>query len=69
MASKERFLEFLIVGLGLGLVEDLIAVKATTRATIDLKTILIIAIVALPFAAFSELVVDKGNFMKKKEKD
>ncbi|MFB6116709.1 MAG: hypothetical protein ABEK10_04335 [Candidatus Nanosalina sp.] len=54
----ERFTEFLVIGVLLGTVEDLIAVKAATGEPITLQTIGIIIAVSIPFAAFSELVVD-----------
>jgi len=59
----ERFLEFLVVGVVMGIVEDLIAVKLTTNATIDLRIIWIVILVALPFAAFSELIIDRRDFI------
>ncbi len=64
----ERFLEFFLVGLVLGIAEDLIAVTASTGAPITFKMIVIIALVALPFAAFSELIVDRKDFIKIKNK-
>ena len=68
----ERFLEFFLIGLLLGIVEDIIAIKLSTGAPITWKMIGIIALVALPFAAFSELVVDKTDLIvthnKKKRK-
>ena len=58
----ERFLEFLLIGIVLGVTEDLIAVKLATGEPITLQMILIIGAVAVPFAAFSELVVDREDF-------
>ncbi|WP_292487641.1 hypothetical protein [Methanohalobium sp.] len=58
----ERFLEFLIVGIGMGVVEDLLAVKIATGVMIDLEVILIVTLIAIPFAAFSELIVDREDF-------
>lgn len=58
----ERFLEFLVIGVALGLVEDLLALKLATGAEIDLRVIGIVLLVAVPFAAFSELVVDHEDF-------
>ena len=57
----ERFLEFLVIGVVMGTVEDLIAVKLATGQTIDPKMIFVVVAVAVPFAAFSELVVDKPD--------
>jgi hypothetical protein len=58
----ERFLEFLIVGIGMGVVEDLLAVKIATGVMIDFEVILIVTLIAIPFAAFSELIVDREDF-------
>ena len=53
-----RFLEFLIVGVAMGVVEDIIAIKLTTGAVINEHVVWIALLVAVPFAAFSELIVD-----------
>ena len=53
------FLQFLLLGIGLGIVEDVIAVYFVTGEPITLKVIQIITLVAIPFAAFGELVVDR----------
>ncbi|MFB6295127.1 MAG: hypothetical protein ABEI97_05175 [Candidatus Nanohaloarchaea archaeon] len=55
----ERFLEFLVIGVALGVTEDLIAVRLATGASIDLRVVGVIVLVAIPFAAVSELVVDR----------
>jgi len=62
-----RFLEFFIVGFVMGVTEDLIVIGYATDAAITPKVILIAALVALPFAAFSELIVDwkRIEFMHK----
>lgn len=65
----ERFLEFLLVGVAMGIIEDLIAVKLSTGAIIDLNVLIIVTLVAIPFAAFSELIVDKEDFKFLKRKD
>lgn len=54
----ERFLEFVVIGVSLGVVEDVIAIKLATGEPITFTTVLVIVGVAIPFAAFSELVVD-----------
>ena len=61
-AKKLRFIEFLIIGVLLGIIEDLIAIFFATDAKIDLGVIWVAFIVALPFAVFSELVVDHPRF-------
>lgn len=65
-----RFLEFLIVGVVLGLAEDLIAIHFTTDAVIDFNVVFIALLVAIPFAAFSELIVDWKHikFLRKRWK-
>lgn len=60
--NVRRILEFFLVGLVMGIAEDLIAVKLATGANLDLRVIGIIALVALPFAIFSELVVDRKEW-------
>lgn len=62
--SKLRLLEFFLIGLALGIVEDLIAIWLATDATIDLRVILIAGFVALPFAFISEIIVDQKKFPK-----
>lgn len=57
-----RFLEFFIVGLTLGVIEDLIAIFLVTKEPIDLRVFWIAFFVALPFAVFSELIVDHNKF-------
>lgn len=54
----ERFLEFVVVGVIFGTIEDLIAVKLATGESISLNMIGIVVAVAIPFAAFSELYID-----------
>ena len=57
-----RFLEFFIVGLALGVVEDLIAISLATEKAIDFRVFVIASLVAFPFAIFSELIVDHDKF-------
>jgi hypothetical protein len=56
--TVERFLEFLFVGIVMGTIEDLLAVRLVTGEAIDPRTIYIVIAVSIPFAAISELVVD-----------
>jgi hypothetical protein len=58
----ERFTEFLVIGVAMGVIEDLIAVKLATGEVIDMRMIGIVFLVAIPFAAFSEMVVDGEEF-------
>jgi len=57
-----RFLEFLIVGVFLGVAEDLIAISLATGKSIDGKIFLIAFLASFPFAVFSELIVDHDKF-------
>jgi uncharacterized membrane protein (DUF106 family) len=57
-----RFLEFFVVGLILGVAEDLLAIFLVTGEPIDLRVFIIAFIVAFPFAVFSELIVDHEKF-------
>ena len=57
-----RFLEFLVIGIAMGLVEDLLAVWLATDAAITIEVVLIVLAVAVPFAAISELLVDHPRF-------
>lgn len=57
-----RVMEFLIIGVFFGLVEDLIAVRAVSNVMIDLRVIWTVLAVAIPFAILSELIVDHPRF-------
>jgi hypothetical protein len=57
-----RFLEFFIVGVCLGVIEDLIAISLATNQSIDFRVFVIAFFVAFPFAIFSELIVDHDKF-------
>lgn len=59
-----RLLEFFLIGLVLGVTEDLIAITLATNKAIDLRVIVIAFLVAFPFAVFSELVVDHEKFKR-----
>lgn len=64
-----RLAEFFIIGVCLGIIEDIIAVKASTGIMITWQTIWIIILIALPFAIISELIVDHFKpFHRKKKK-
>ncbi|MDO8561096.1 MAG: hypothetical protein Q7R91_02680 [bacterium] len=57
-----RVVEFLIVGVLFGLIEDILAVEAVAHIQITPRVILIILAVAVPFAVLSELIVDHPRF-------
>ncbi|MFH1522536.1 MAG: hypothetical protein ABIE43_01800 [Patescibacteria group bacterium] len=63
--KKIRFIEFLVVGLLMGISEDLLAIFFATDAKINLNVIWIVIIVALPFAFISEFIVDHPRFWEK----
>jgi len=65
-----RLVEFFIIGIVMGVAEDLIAIYFATDAQINLKVIKVAIIVAIPFAIISELVSDSkiiGKFFKHSE--
>jgi len=57
-----RIIEFLIIGVGFGLTEDLLAVFLVTGEQITWRIFLIVLIVAIPFAIISEILVDSSEF-------
>lgn len=57
-----RFVEFLIIGIMMGVTEDIIAIMVATDAEVTVEMVGIIVLVAVPFAALSELVVDNPAF-------
>lgn len=61
----EVFFEFLIFGVIIGIVEDVIAVKLTTGHPITWKVVGIIFFVTIPFAIVGELIVDRVDFVGK----
>ena len=68
MLSKHRrrleiFLEFFIFGVVMGVVEDVIAVHFATGQQITWHVVGIIVIVAIPFAAIGELIVDRTDLI------
>lgn len=64
----EVFLEFIIFGVIMNLVESLIIVVLVTGQSISLKTIGIATLVVIPFAALGELIIDKTNWIPIKKK-
>lgn len=66
-AKKRIFLhllEFFFVGLLMGIVEDVLAIKFATDAKITFDTFKVAFLVALPFAFISELLVDSHIIRK-----
>ena len=60
-----RFLEFFVVGVIFGISEDLIAIFFATGESITWRIFVVATVVAVPFAAFSELIVDSARFREK----
>jgi len=58
----ERFIEFLVIGVALGIIEDMIAIMLITGESFNLRMLGIVVMVAVPFAAFSELIVDSDEY-------
>lgn len=57
-----RLLEFLIVGIGMGVTEDILAVWLVSGNPVKLTDMWLVLVIALPFAFISEWVVDHPNF-------
>lgn len=55
-------MEFLLIGVVMGLAEDLLAVVLATDAKLSWHIVAIVFFVALPFAFISEIVVDHPLF-------
>lgn len=60
----EIFLEFFIFGVIMGIIEDLIVIGILTGGIITLNNILIVTLVAFPFAVINELIVDRDDWFK-----
>ncbi|MEX1063984.1 MAG: hypothetical protein WD898_01270 [Candidatus Paceibacterota bacterium] len=63
--KKFRILEFIIFGLIVSLIEDLIAIKFATEADITFDIVWITFLVVIPFAIVGELIVDSPGFWHK----
>ena len=59
----EIFFEFLVFGVIMGIIEDLIVIGILTGEPITLKMVLIVALVTTPFAVFGEIVVDRCDWL------
>ena len=62
--KTERILEFVVIGLIMGITEDLLAVWLATGEPITWDILWIVILVALPFAFVSEYVVDHPRFWR-----
>lgn len=65
--NKGRILEFFIIGLCMGVVEDIIAVAVSTGESITWNVLIVVTLVAIPFAIISELVVDHLKLFQKEK--
>lgn len=63
--NNVRLIEFFVVGVICGVIEDLIAILLATGGTFELRHLFVAIIVALPFALVSEIIVDHPDFWKK----
>jgi len=59
-----RFFEFFVIGVIMGVFEDLIAIHFATDAVITPHVFKVAFLVAFPFAIVSELVVDSKVFRR-----
>ena len=57
-----RLIEFLIVGIGMGITEDVLAVWLVSGEPVHISDLWIVLVIALPFAFVSEWVVDHPDF-------
>lgn len=60
---KELLFELLIFGVLVGVTEDLIAVKVVTGEPITWEVVGIVILIAIPFAIFGEVIVDRIDFV------
>ena len=62
-----RILEFFIIGVAMGIVEDILAVTVSTGSPVTWKIILVVTLVAIPFAIISDLIVDHFKLFNQKK--
>ncbi len=62
------FIQFLIFGIILGVIEDLLAIMWSTGESFSWLMLVIIVVVAIPFAAIGEFVVDQTSWFSKRGK-
>ena len=58
----EVFLEFIVFGIIVGITEDILAIKLTTGEPITPRVVLLVVLIAIPFAVVGEYVVDQVDF-------
>jgi len=60
-----RILEFFLIGVALGILEDMLAIFFYTGESFNFNMLWIAALVAIPFAIISELIVDHSEVFRK----
>jgi hypothetical protein len=60
--ALEVFLEFLIFGVLMGTIEDLIVIFILTGGIITIETIIIVILVTIPFAILGEVIIDRKDW-------
>lgn len=59
------FFEFLVIGVVMGILEDLLAIHLATDAQFSWHVLWIVIAVTIPFAFISEIIVDHPRFWEK----
>ena len=59
----EIFLEFLLLGVCVGIIEDLLAIWLVTNEPFNWRIVGIAAAVAIPFAFLGEVIVDRKHLI------
>jgi len=59
----EIFLEFLIFGVAIGVIEDLIAIYFVTGEPFTWRVVMIAVAVAIPFAFIGEVIIDRVHLI------
>ncbi|PCR90580.1 hypothetical protein [Natrinema ejinorense] len=59
----KRLLEFFIIGIVFGVAEDVLAVLIATDAQLSFDLVVVVVVIAIPFAIISELIVDHPKFL------
>ena len=59
---KLRILEFIVAGLILDTVENIISIKLSTDAKITMDVVWVALMVVIPFSIVTEFIIDHPNF-------
>jgi hypothetical protein len=60
--TKFRIAEFIVAGLALDLLENIISIKLTTGAAITKEVFITALLVVIPFAIVTEIIIDHPKF-------